>query len=281
LELFTLGVGCFSERDVQAAARALTGRTVAQGHYVFRPENHDDSTKTILGRTGQFDDAQLTQVLVAQPATAMRLAWRLCQAFLGENVADERAVGQLAHQLRDDQLHVGRSVDTILRSELFFSNRNLHSQIASPVSFVVGSVRALELFNPPPSTLVLAEWTRRIGQELFFPPNVGGWSGGRSWLSGRTVVARANFAAALVAGHTGAGSTTDPPDLLGLAGRHGRDKSASKAMQFFGELLLGRTLGEPACDTIMTSSNKSGGSDSERFNRAVALVLSRPEAQMT
>ena len=97
----------------------------------------------------------------------------------------------------------GRAVETILRSTLFFSDKNLHARVADPVGFVVGSVRALEMFSPPPSTLLLAEWTGRLGQELFFPPNVGGWPGGRRWLSGRGIVARANFAAALALGRLG------------------------------------------------------------------------------
>jgi uncharacterized protein (DUF1800 family) len=94
---------------------------------------------------------------------------------------------ELAGQLRSDGLHIGRGVETILRSELFFSERNLHAQVGNPAGFVVGTVRALERFNRPPSTLLLAEWTGRMGEALFFPPNVGGWPGGRSWLSGRAV----------------------------------------------------------------------------------------------
>ena len=117
----------------------------------------------------------------------------------------------------------------ILRSELFFSARNLHSQVSEPAAFAVGTVRSLELFDPPPSTLLLAEWTRRLGQELFFPPNVGGWPGGRDWLSGRTVVARANFAAALVEGRLRAGSSGDAPDLHALAARHGRGEEPSRS----------------------------------------------------
>ena len=107
---------------------------------------------------------------------------------------------------------------------MFFSERNLHARVSDPAGFVVGTVRALERFDRPPSTLLLAEWTGRMGEELFFPPNVGGWPGGRSWLSGRAVVARANFAAALVEGRLNAGSAADVPDLRGLAARHGPEE---------------------------------------------------------
>jgi uncharacterized protein (DUF1800 family) len=263
MELFTLGIGHYSEQDVKNSARTLTGRTVIQGQYAFRPDWHDDAAKTILGKSGRFDGDQLADILLDQPATAQRLAWRLCQAFLGENVADEAAVSTLADRLRRDDLHVGRAVAVVLRSELFFSKRNLHARVSGPTAFVVGSARAFELFDPPPSTVLLAEWVRRLGQELFFPPNVAGWPGGRSWLSSRTIVARANFAAALVEGRLHAGSSGDAPELMRLAARHGRAKDA---LAFFSELLIGRRL-----------DAATGGP----FNRAVALLLARPEAQLT
>jgi hypothetical protein len=280
MELFTLGVGHFSERDVKEVARALTGRTVVHGQYTVRPESHDDSPKTILGKNDRFDGDKLADVLLEQPATAGRLAWRLCQSFLGENVADEPAVAELAERLRADGLHVGRAVEMILRSERFFSARNLHAQVSEPVPFVIGTARSLERFDPPPSTLLLAEWTGRLGQELFFPPNVGGWPGGRSWLSGRSVVGRANFAAALVGGRLNSGSTSDVPDLRTLAARHGRGKDSGDALRFFGDLALGRSIEATTCRTILEKSASEGGSDTERFNRSVALLLSRPEAQL-
>jgi len=281
MELFTLGVGHYSEPDVKEAARALTGRTIAQGQYLFKTENHDEGVKTILGKTDRFDGDKLADLLLDQPATAHRLAWRLCQRFLGENVADDTAVTELAGRLRSDGLHIGRGVETILRSELFFSERNLHARVSDPAGFVVGTVRALERFGRPPSTLLLSEWTGRMGEELFFPPNVGGWPGGRSWLSGRAVVARANFAAALVEGRLNAGSAADVPDLRGLAARHGRGNTTENALRFFSELLLGRQLEPAASETIRRVRVAGGGSESERFNQTVALLLSRPEAQLT
>ena len=279
MELFTLGVGQFSERDVKEVARALTGRTVVQGRYAVRPDWHDDTPQTILGKTDRFDGDKVADLLLQHPATARRLAWRLCQSFLGENVADEPALSELAERLRADGLHVGRAIEMILRSERFFSARNLHAQVSEPVAFVIGTVRSLERFDPPPSTLLLVEWTGRLGQELFFPPNVGGWPGGRSWLSGRSVVARANFAAALVGGRLHAGSA-DVADLRSLARDHGRGKDSGDALRFFSDLTLGRSIEPATCRAILERSALEGGSDAERFNRAVALLLSQPEAQL-
>ncbi len=275
MELFTLGAGRFSEADVKGAARALTGRSVIRGTFLLRPDDHDDGEKTILGKSARFDGDSLADHLLAQTAASDRLAWRLCATFLGEGVADAAALAELAHRLGSDRLHVGRGVETVLRSTLFFSAGNLQARISDPVGFVVGTVRALERFDPPPSTLLLAEWTGRLGQELFSPPNVGGWPGGRGWLSGRGVVARANFAAALSVGRLNADAT--PPPLAELAAREARAGEPLEAIRFFGELLTGR---RPDAAGALWQAAAEAGPGPDRHNRAVALLLARPEAQL-
>jgi uncharacterized protein (DUF1800 family) len=277
MELFTLGIGHYTETDVKEAARALTGRSVVDGRCHDRSEQHDDGSKTILGRIAKFDSESLADLLLDQPATAKRLAWRLCDTFLGEGVADEASISELANQMSRDELNIGRAVATILRSELFFSDRNLHTRVADPVGFIVGAVRGTESFRPPPSTLLLAEWSGRLGQTLFFPPNVGGWRGGRSWLTGRTVIARANFAAALARGELAPGA--GPPDLLGLAARHESGSRRAEALRFYSDLLTGGQLGPEVCDAAWKSVVAGRGTETERFNQAVAILLARPEAQ--
>ena len=194
-------------------------------------------------------------------------------------MADDPARGALAHQLRRDGLNVGRAVATILRSDLFFSARNLRARVSDPLGFAVGAARALEQFDPPPSTLLLAEWTARMGQGLFFPPNVGGWPSGRSWLTGRAVVARANFAAALTAGELGV--ETRPIDLDGLVSRHIRRRGTAETIAWFGELLTGRPAEPAVADALWTASERPGASAVPRLNTAVALLLARPETQLT
>jgi uncharacterized protein (DUF1800 family) len=279
LELFTIGVGRFGESDVKETARALTGRTIVHGGFQIRPETHDAGEKTILGRTARFDGDSLAELLLARSDIAVRLAWRICDTFLGDGVADARAQTALADQLRGDGLQIGRAVDRVLRSSLFFSPANLHSRIADPVGFAVGSARALELFDPPPSTLLLAEWTGRMGQELFFPPNVGGWPGGRSWLTGRAVLARANFAAALTSG--GLSAEAKPIDLSELCTKLGPGNNHCDAVARLGELLTGRPLPPGIARTLWDSSVKMKDPDATRLTRATALVLARPEAQLT
>jgi uncharacterized protein (DUF1800 family) len=233
LELFTLGVGHYSEVDVKQVARALTGWKLVGNEGRLIPARHDPGIKTILGRDGVFDADGLAGLLLENPATSRRLAWRLCRELFGEGVVDERAIDALAAGLRAHDLDIGWGVATVLRSRLFFGSANLGRRIASPIEFAVGAVRGLEMFDPAPSTPVLADWCGRLGQELFYPPNVGGWAGGRAWITTRSAIGRANLSAALIGGESVGLST--PFDPIALAARHGQGRNPS----FFAQLLLG------------------------------------------
>ncbi len=224
MELFTLGIGHYTEADVQEAARALTGWTVEDGAFLEGRTKHDDGEKTILGRKGNWAGADLLAILLDQPSTARRLARRICGLFMGEGAVDDRAIDLLADDLRANKLDIGRAVETVLRSKAFFAPSNIGSRVVGPVEFVVGACRALVPTGSMPSTLILADWMTRLGQELFEPPNVGGWPGGRAWLTSRSLVGRANFAAALVEGRpVGLARANRPPaarqiDRRGLEG---------------------------------------------------------------
>ncbi len=233
MELFTIGVGSYTEEDVKGAARALTGWRMAGDEVRFVPSRHDAATQTILGRTAAFDADSLARLLLEQPATSRRLAWRLCDEFLGEGTADPPAILALAEGLRAHELDIGWGVETVLRSRLFFDSTNLGNRVMSPIELVVGSVRALGVLDPPPSTPVLADWCGHLGQDLFYPPNVSGWKGGRAWISARSAIGRANFASALVEGESV--GLSHPLDLLALADRYGQRRNPA----FFAQLLFG------------------------------------------
>ena len=122
MELFTLGIGHYSEDDVKQAARALTGWKLVDDEARFVPVRHDAGTKTILGRTGSFDAGGLAGLLLDQPATSRRLAWRLGHEFFGEGGVDKAALDALAEGLRAHDLDIGWGVATVLRSRLFFDS---------------------------------------------------------------------------------------------------------------------------------------------------------------
>ena len=238
MELFTLGIGHYTEDDVKEAARALTGWTVRQGEFRELTAAHDAGEKTILGGTGQWSGHDLVATLLQQRATAHRLAWRLTSEFFGEGVVEDTALKDLAAGLQKNNLDIRWAVETLLRSELFFSHPNLGSRVCDPISFLLCPLRALECWRQSPSTLVLAEWVSRMGQDLFYPPNVGGWPGGRTWLSTRTIIARANFIAALLAGNLQ--SPAQPPMLEDLVTRHAEPSDPNSKSTFLAQLLFGR-----------------------------------------
>src|SRR5262249_48358647 len=114
----TLGVGHYTEADVKEAARALTGWTLEEGKFAEITARHDDGEKTVLGATGKWTGSDLVAVLLKQPATADRIAFKLCRQFFGEKAVAPEAVKALAAGLRERDLDIGWAVGTVLRSRL-------------------------------------------------------------------------------------------------------------------------------------------------------------------
>jgi uncharacterized protein (DUF1800 family) len=290
MELFTLGIGHYTETDVKEAARALTGRSLAGqatdqfppgvggGKFHEDPSQHDDGEKIILGRKGRWKGTDLVRMLLEHPATAQRLAVRLCELFMGEGAVGAAGTQALAAGLREHDLDISWGVETVLRSRAFFAESNLGNRVLGPVELVVGSPRGLELFDPPPSTLLLADWCGRLGQDLFYPPNVGGWSGGRAWVSTRAMIGRANYAAALVSG--GVNRTGQPVDALGLATRHGCAKALEDILAWYGELLFGSPPAKPWHDRLLMAVGPKATVEPDTVRRLLALMLASPEAQL-
>jgi uncharacterized protein (DUF1800 family) len=275
LELFTLGIGHYTESDVQAGARALTGWAIIDGHFGVRDARHNSESKTFLGTTGPLTGDDLLTIVTQNPAIAQRLAWRICRTFLGETKVGDDALSSLADGIRKRNLDISWAVETVLRSQLFFDGATLKNRVAGPVEWAVGAVKALELLNPPPSTLLLAEWTTRMGQDLFYPPNVGGWSEGRAWLGSQSIVARSNFAAALVAGQLW--YPKHETDLRLLVKRHAKTSEVHDSVTWIAELLWGDADHDAVSEIVAAAEPAKPDA---RLSTAVALLLARPESQL-
>jgi uncharacterized protein (DUF1800 family) len=267
MELFTLGVGHYSEADVKDAARALTGWAVDDGQFSEIAERHDAGEKTILGQKGNFNGTELITLLLKQPATAERIAVKLCRQFFGENVVPADGMKQLADGLRNHDLNIAWGVERILKSQAFFSTSNIGTRVLCPVEFVVGAARALELFDPAPSTLAMADWSARMGQDLFEPPNVGGWKGGRAWIHTRALIARANYAAALVSGPNSGRATAYDPLLV--AQKHHFGSKPADLLTFHCQLLFGT---DPTDSLLKLQTLEP--------TKMVTALLATPEAQL-
>ncbi|MEM9368122.1 MAG: DUF1800 domain-containing protein [Planctomycetota bacterium] len=278
MELFTLGIGNYSERDVREAARALTGWSVNDaGRFEFLAKSHDHGNKTILGQTGPWNGHDLLRILMEQDATVERIAWRLCRVFMSVKQVPSALVSRLAEHLRSTGMHIGSALQTILRSQAFFADENIGSRVSDPAEFVVSTLKALESRSPWPSSTRMAFWTTELGQDLFFPPNVGGWSGGRNWLSSRHVVGRANFVAALINGELSRSRAA--PDLAGMVRRNCGDTALGASIAHLNELLLGGRLTEASCSRVALALQGHHDEPEDQIRLALALNLALPEAQ--
>jgi len=197
MELFTLGIGNYAERDVREGARALTGWRVRRqtGEAYFAATGHDDGFKTFLGRTGALDARAVVETIFAQPACASFFARKLVRAFVYDD-PEPALVARVAAVLRKNDFALKPTLSTILRSNVFHSARAYRALVKSPAEFVVGAQRMLGVAKVDVQTMrALAA----MGQTLLYPPNVKGWDGGTAWINSRTMLARENFASALTA----------------------------------------------------------------------------------
>jgi uncharacterized protein (DUF1800 family) len=201
MELFSLGVGNYTEKDIGEAARAFTGWHATNGTFNFAKEQHDDGEKTVLKQTGNWDGADIVRILLKQDACAQFLVHKLYRAFISESQDPPTSfLEPLCRQLRKSDYDMGALVKTMLRSRHFFSDYAYRQRIKSPVEFAVGAILTVTDRPVPVTADILASKIEPMGQQLFEPPNVKGWPGGKAWLSTATVLARHNFAQKLAAG---------------------------------------------------------------------------------
>jgi uncharacterized protein (DUF1800 family) len=281
LELFTVGIGHYTEADIRQGARAFTGwgrsgpRQFGETPtFMFDPARFDAGTKTFLGKTGPWKAADIVRITLEQPACADFLCRKLYRHLVSESAEPSAELIQpLAGELRGRRYDVGYVIGVILRSRHFFAEGCYRQRIKGPVEFTPGLVHALEI--PPGSArlLAVARECDRQGQELFAPPNVKGWEGGRTWLNSTTVLERGNWIADVVWGNPDLGMP--PYDPLAWAQRYGiAPERVAPAMI---DLLLQGDLDDRARDLILRT-----GADGrpDRLRKAIQLTLNCPDYQL-
>jgi uncharacterized protein (DUF1800 family) len=199
MELFTVGIGNYTEQDVREAARAFTGYRLdlVTQRFWFAPNQHDAGPKTFLGQSGNFNGDDIIDILAKQPACAHFIARKLCRFFI-EDEPSEQLIDAVADRLRVHDLEMKPVLHEIFSWADFYSNRVMRAQIKSPTQFIVQTCKLLRCDLPTPR--VAQNAMRQMGQILFAPPNVKGWDGGKSWISTSTLLFRNNFANYLING---------------------------------------------------------------------------------
>lgn len=188
MELFTLGRGNYTEQDVKEAARAFTGWGAnLKGDFVFRKPQHDAGTKTILGKTGKFNGDDVLDIILDKPATAYFISYKIYRFFVNEN-ADMEKVEWLGERFYQSNYNISQLMEDIFTSQWFYDEKNIGTRIKSPIELIAGMRRMLpmELENEESQLLL----QRLLGQVLFYPPNVAGWPGGKTWIDSSTLMMR-------------------------------------------------------------------------------------------
>lgn len=296
LELFTLGVGAYSERDIKEGARALTGYSFNGNEFVFNRNQHDTGTKTILGMRGSLDGDGFVDAILRKRACSEFLCWKLYRFFAADLPPDFKrapgwamdAIRQMARTMRKERYEIRPVLRELLLSEHFNDPALRDAKIKSPVELVVGAVRSIGA--PTRAVGVLVDALDLMGQDLFNPPNVAGWSGGRAWINTSTLYARQNTLTYLLTGETPGGdrargrraATFDPAPIIGELGVTAKDHEILAAA------LLGHLLGDAAMPVraqreravVAALGTGDGGQRTAALREAVGLIVALPEYQL-
>ncbi|HVY07153.1 MAG TPA: DUF1800 domain-containing protein [Burkholderiales bacterium] len=192
MEMFSMGVGNYSETDIREGARAFTGWNFVDLDFVVTQEKHDDTSKKFFGREGKFDGVDVIDVILSQPVTAEFVSGKIYRFFVRQDVSAEMRK-QLGDRLRDANYEIAPLLETIFLSRDFYSPESVATHIKSPVELVVSTYRKMGLTEVP-GVPDFNDVTEQLGQKLFYPPTVAGWAGGKSWITPGLLLARGNYA---------------------------------------------------------------------------------------
>jgi uncharacterized protein (DUF1800 family) len=236
MELFTLGLGHYTQRDVSEAAAALTGWHLSGLSSVYLPQTHNDLTKVFLGHSGNLNYKDVVNILTNHPAAPWFIMRKLFTFFVYENPS----TGDLK-PLVDAYVQSGHNMGTVMRTLLlspqFSSPKAYRARIKSPVEFAVGAYRALNIHDDGSN---LPYITTLMGQTVFDPPNVAGWPGDKVsslWLNSGTWMTRLNYIDAILVRGLARGSSAQPLDLQGIVNAQNLN-SPESFVDYFTSFLL-------------------------------------------
>ena len=282
LELFSMGVGNYTEEDVKECARAFTGWTIPNFiprypwgafplGFEYRPEDHDDSEKTFLGETGRFNGEDIIDIIVRQPATGRFVAEKLYHFFVSDDPAPEQAIDTLAAAYFQSDGDIRSVMRELLLSDFFREAR--FAKVKAPVELVAGVLRLVQDFQEPKPGLVETVWeSKYMGQELLNPPTVEGWHTGKEWIDSGSLVNRVNFAADQV------GNLEHPGirDIIDRIAQRGVALSPDALVDVCLDLVGPLVVGEDTRNALVGKASQSGDAvpaDREQLAPRVAQML--------
>lgn len=295
MELFSLGVGAYSERDIKEGARALTGYSFSDDQFVFNRENHDNGTKHILGASGPLDGDGFVKAILEERACARFISTKFYRFFVAQvplewrDIPPDRRsfIDQMAGTLLASRYEIRPLLTKLFLSQHFYDRAVINEQIKSPVELIVGAVRSLH--TPVRDLNILAEALELMGQDILFPPSVKGWDGGRSWVNTSTFFVRQNILAFLLTGKKPVGydALADQQVYQSeklLAWLSETDPAAARDPRRVVDYLLRLTLGfapPEAAETLETFVHDHGDNLERGMITALLLIISAmPEYQL-
>ncbi|HYE01622.1 MAG TPA: DUF1800 domain-containing protein [Phycisphaerales bacterium] len=293
MELFALGVGNYTEQDIKEGARALTGYTFQDDEFVFQEQNHDPGAKQILGKRGNLDGDGFVTAILEHRACAPYITGKLYRFFVadvpGEQEDLDRAGKAVIRELAGTLLRSKYELRPVLRrlflSEHFYDPRIMSQQIKSPAELVVGAVRSLG--TPVREIGVLADAMNLMGQNLFFPPSVAGWHGGRSWINTSTMFVRQNILCFLLTGKLPVGYDAlagtekyDPRPLLSELEKAGAARDPDAVIDYLVRLTLGGASSEQNREVLRAFAREHGELTGDVLTGLLLLITAMPEYQL-
>jgi uncharacterized protein (DUF1800 family) len=191
LELFTMGEGHYSEKDIKELARGLTGYTLNKNlEFTFRKKAHDSDKKIFFGETGNFDADAMIEIILRQEATSIYIVTKFYKEFVSYT-PNKQEIQRLAKLFQKNNYELKPLMFAILTSDEFINEKNRATMIKSPVELVVGTLRSLN-YKSFDAKLGL-KYTQKLRQNILNPPNVKGWSGGKTWIDANTLLTRKDY----------------------------------------------------------------------------------------
>ena len=232
MELFTMGVGNYSEQDVRECARAFTGWYFDNLAFKVDPDKHDSGVKTFLGRTANLDGVEVLKIIFEQPVTAEYLAGKIYRFLVRDEISPDLRK-KLGTILRDNNYEVKPLLTVLFSSKDFYSQASYGGHIKGPVEHLVAMMKQLAV-DAVPGVPDFNQSTISMGQHLLNPPSVAGWAGGKSWITPGLLIARANVARDLLipdmTGFRDWNFAAGTDDVLGRRLRDGYDIGAATAV---------------------------------------------------
>jgi uncharacterized protein (DUF1800 family) len=310
LELFSMGIGNYTEQDVKEGSRAFTGWTLANAeymairaskdsiwpysriawHFEYREEDHDDGEKTFLGETGNFNGEDIIDIIVRQESTARFISTRLFQFFAADepDADGEAAVKQMMETYFDSGYEIRSMLRTLFNSDYFKSKQVRFARVKGPVELMVGAMRLAGTFQTP--TLGIEKVTNQslfMGQGLLQPPTVEGWHEGVEWIDSGSFVERVNFVAKEL-------GNVNRPGVKAIIDRLARGNGGTmtpaelvdRCLELVGQI----TVSESTHSTLVAyaarqgdvnlSGRQSGDAAEQRVGNMLRLVASTKEFQL-